>query len=361
VPALLAFWEHIQRRLRRLGKEIIKGNEGEDSMKKVLPFILIAGFLLAACGTSARSASVPSAPDAYNNDAITTSGGAPVVEQFAPSVAPMPATGIVDQSANGTVASNDSNGAAAHVDRLVIQNADLAIVVKDVEGRMNDIISMADAMGGHVVSSNLYQSYTNNNTQVPEATIVVRVPAEKLQDALKQIKADVVEVQSETLTGTDVTADYVDLQSRLKNLQVAESQLEDIMAKADKTEDVVNIFNQLVTYREQIELVKGQMKYYEESAALSAISVRIIAQETIQPIKIAGWEPKGVARDAAQDLVYFYQDFVSFLIRFVIYTLPVLITIGIPLYLIFLGLRAVFRKMRGNKKKEETQIVEEKK
>ena len=49
------------------------------------------------------------------------------------------------------------------------------------------------------------------------------------------------------------------------------------------------------------------------------------------------------------------------MIRFVIYTLPVLITIGVPFYLAFLGLRWVFRKMRGNKKKAEPQQVEEKK
>ena len=82
------------------------------------------------------------------------------------------------------------------VDRIVIQNADLAIVVSDVEGRMKNIQVMAQQMGGFVVSSNLYQSYTSNNVEVPEAQITIRVPAEKLEDALEQIKKDVVEVQN---------------------------------------------------------------------------------------------------------------------------------------------------------------------
>ena len=128
-----------------------------------------------------------------------------------------------------------------------------------------------------------------------------------------------------------------------------------IMKQATKTEDVVNVFNQLVAYREQIELVKGQIKYYEEAAALSSISVHVIAKETIQPLQIAGWEPKGAARDAVQDLIYFYQDFVDFIIRFVIYTLPVLITLAIPLYLIYLGARALLRKLRGGRPTEPTQ------
>jgi hypothetical protein len=217
-------------------------------------------------------------------------------------------------------------------------------------------------MGGFVVSSNMYQSYTNNGTLVPESTVVIRVPSERLEEALNLIKADVVEVQSENRSGQDVTAEYVDLTSRLKNLEAAEAQLETIMQGATETEDVVNVFNQLVYYREQIELVKGQMKYYEQAAALSAITVRIIAEETIEPIKIAGWEPKGVAREAVQNLIYFYQDFASFLINFVIYTLPVLITLAIPVYLIFLGVRAIYRRARANRKTEDTQaVVEEKK
>ena len=322
-------------------------------MKRILPYILFASFALAACGSKsnllrsdyaqAPSAEMPASPDVYN--AAPIAGGAPAEQGLA---APAPS----DQAATG-VTTDGSGVEASSVERLVIKNADLAIVVADVDGRMKAISDMAKAMGGFVVSSNSYQTYTNNGTLVPEGQIVIRVPAEKLDDALDQIKKDVVEVQSETSSGQDVTAQYVDLQSRLKNLQAAESQLNDIMKQATATEDVVNVFNQLVYYREQIELVKGQMKYYEESAALSSISVHVIAKETIQPLQIAGWEPKGVARDAVQDLIYFYQDFVDFLIRFVIYTLPVLITIGIPLYLIFIGLRALFRKMRGNKPKEQ--------
>jgi len=210
----------------------------------------------------------------------------------------------------------------------------------------------------------LYQSYTNDNVQVPEAQVTIRVPAEKLDEALEQIKKDVVEVQNETRSGQDVTAEYVDLQSRLKNYEAAEAQLDKILETATDTEDVVSIFNQLVYYREQIELVKGQMKYYEEAAALSAINIRIVAEETIQPVVIGKWQPQGVALEAIQDLINFLKGFIDFLIRFILFILPVLILIAIPFYLAFLGLRAIFRLLRGKKpKKEQPQStsVEEKK
>ncbi|MCC7117087.1 MAG: DUF4349 domain-containing protein [Anaerolineales bacterium] len=312
-------------------------------MKKILPFILLVGFLLTACGTSRQAPDIHYASGAGPDMDLSVSAW-PAATAMAPAMeeAPSPEDGMT---------SNSGNGAASQVQRMVIKNADLAIVVSDVEARMKAINDLAVNMGGYVVSSNLYQSYTNDYVEVPEASVVIRVPSEKLKEVLESITKDTVEVQNENVTSQDITPDYVDLKSRLKNLESAEAQLEDIMKNATETEDVINVFNQLTYYREQIELVKGQMKYYEESVALSAVSVRIIAEETIQPIKVAGWEPKGVARDAIQNLIYFFQDFISFLIYFTLNTLPKLIVISIPLYLVFLGLRVVYRKLRRNKVK----------
>ena len=287
-------------------------------MKKIFPFsfIVIAAVILTACGGAREFTPISSEPEfAYQS--------APSVENYG-GEAPIPLSDVAAEES--AVASGQGGGNAAQVERLVIQNANVSIVVADVEGQMKNIEIMAEQMGGFVVSSNLYQSSTyqglsNTYIEVPEGQIQIRVPAEKLDEALAKIKEDVVEVQNETRSGQDVTAEYVDLKSRLVNLQAAEEQMNQIMQDATETEDVVNIFNQLVYYREQIELVKGQMKYYEEAAALSSVSVTIVAEEKDQPIQIGKWEPKGVAKEAIQDLVFFYQDFVDFVIRFVIYPL----------------------------------------
>lgn len=319
-------------------------------MKRLYPysFILIAAIVLGACASSSApefSAGAPEAPQEAYYDGI-------------PEAPPVEENSAVERSSTD---SSGGNASAAQVQRLVIQNADLAVVVSDVELRMKEIQEMAAEMGGFVVSSNLYKGYTSDYTPVPEATLTIRVPAERLDEALEFIKKDAVEVQNENRSGTDVTAEYVDLKSRLKTYEAAEKELTELMENSQNAEEVVNIFNQLMYYREQIELVKGQIKYYEEAAALSAISIRLIAEETIKPIEIGGWEPQGVARDAIQDLIRFWQNFVDFLIYFFLNTLPVLLTIAIPFYLFFLAARWVFRKLRGNKKKVEPQNTEEKK
>jgi hypothetical protein len=321
-----------------------KVKEGEE-MKRILPFslLVIAAVIFTACGA---------APELRSSE---SSG-------LAPAAPPMPMMDMVyaQEEMPAQIAEAGGGGVlAASAERMIIENAEITVVVSDVEARMAEIQVMARELGGHVVSSNLYKSY-RNNVEAPEATLTIRVPSGDLNTALGKIKEGSVEVQNESRSGEDVTAQYVDLQSRLKNLEAAEAQLNQIMKDATETEDVVNIFNQLVYYREQIELVKGQMKYLEESAALSAITIRLIAEETIRPLEIGGWKPQGIARDAIQDLINFWQGFVNFLIRFVIYTLPVWITVGVPLYLVFIGGRALFRKLRGSKTKGEEKAVEKK-
>lgn len=306
-------------------------------MKKRIFFVLmIAALILSACASKAATTdqylSYPEAPVA--------GGVAPepyVEEAMAPSA---------DMSRN-TVKTEASN--AQLQDRLVIQNADLAIVVADPQVKMAAISAMAKELGGFVVSSNIYQSYLSNGKTVPEGSITIRIPAEKLDSALNQIKADAVEVRNENRSGQDVTQDYIDLNSQLRSMQAAADQLTKIMQSAEKTEDVLNVFSQLQSYNQQIEVIKGQIQYYEQASALSAISITLIAEETIQPIEIGGWKPQGVARDAIQNLIRFWQGFIDFLINFFLLALPVFITILLPIYLVFLFLRAIIRRIRSKK------------
>jgi len=315
-------------------------------MKRLLFIVLAATLMLSACG-GGRAA----APVQQSNDFGGAPASAPETMPEAPMEAPAPSA---DFASNGA---GDGFEAAA-VERLVIQNADLNIVVIDPEAKMNAIAKMAEDMGGFVVSKNVFQRTTGNNIRVPEGDITVRVPAENLDDALGQIKADAVEVQSENRSGQDVTREYVDLQSRLKTHEQAAEQLSEILEQKTESEEVIEVFNQLVYHREQIEMLKGQINYYEEAAALSALSVHVSAEETLQPLEIAGWRPAGVARDALQTLINFSQGFANFLIWLIILIIPAGLLILVLLWILwrvfrFAGRRLFPRRAKADKEPEE--------
>jgi hypothetical protein len=240
---------------------------------------------------------------------------------------------------------------AASVDRLVIKNANLSIAVNDPLKSMDTISRMAETMGGFVVSADMSQQYLSNGIKVPQVSMTIRVPAERLAEALATIKAETDQpIISENNSSQDVTADYTDLNSRLTNLQAAEKQLQEIMASANKTEDVLSVYSQLVSVREQIELIKGQMKYYEESAALSSISVQLLANAAVQPLTIAGWQPGGVAKEALQSLINTLQSLANFGIRLAILYIPILLVIFVPIGLIIWGIARLARRGRRARK-----------
>lgn len=232
-------------------------------------------------------------------------------------------------------------------DRIVIKNATLEIVVDAPEEAMDAIADMAESFGGYVVSANLRQNVLADGREVPQASITVRVPAERLDEAIARIEAESDRLPlNKDIQSQDVTTDYTDLQSRLRNLEAAEAQLMEILDDAVRTEDVLNVFNQLTSVREQIEVIKGQIQYYEQSAALSAISVELIANAAVQPISIGGWEPVGVVKDAIEALIRGLQVLASIAIWLGLFVLPILVVIGLPVYIV---VRLVLRARRRRK------------
>ena len=299
----------------------------------IITFLTI--FILGACAPAAIS------ENRDRNEFQAVEGAAPAAPAEEP-VAGEFDSGIVPEQANQTG------------ERIVIKNANLTIVVPDPAESMARISNMAEEMGGFVVSANMYKQQLNNGIEVPRVSIVVRVPAVQLNEALELIRSESDEApQNESLSSEDVTSNYVDLQSRLKNLEAAEAQLSEIMQDARRTEDVLAVYSQLVQTREQIEVIKGQIKYYEESAKFSSITTELIADAAVQPIEIGGWKPEGVARQAIESLLRTMQFLISALIWIIIYLLPVLLVLFLifilPLILIF----RAWRKRRSAKKVEQ--------
>ncbi|MCB9455330.1 MAG: DUF4349 domain-containing protein [Anaerolineaceae bacterium] len=226
--------------------------------------------------------------------------------------------------------------------RIILRNATLRLVVADAEDALNHIIAMTGEMGGWVVSSSTSLTQTAAGQDVVRGSAVVRVPAERLDTALAQIKSGAITVESEMITGQDVTRDYVDVNSQLTNLEAAEAQLLELMNAATESSGVLEIFNQLTVTRGEIERLRGQIQYYDEAAAFSSITVELIPQAVDAPVQIAGWNPGGTAGRALAALVD--------VLRFVADAVITLVILGVPLVLIF-GLPSwfIYRRVKGRK------------
>ena len=152
--------------------------------KRMVIVLVISALLFSACGAAQYASEPMVASDDY--------GGGFVAEDAAFEMEAAP--GAPEQSFQ-------SGADTVPVQRMVIKNAQLSIVVIEPAVAMDEIMTMAEAMGGFVVSSNLWQTALGSGVTVDQASITIRVPAEQLDEALAQIKAGAGEVRSENISG----------------------------------------------------------------------------------------------------------------------------------------------------------------
>ena len=140
------------------------------SPKFLLIFIILAALLLSAC----QAQNAPSAaPEAQR-------GSVPAASQ--------PSSTYGGKSVESYKAADSGrNVTTTQTDRIVIKNANLSIVVEKPFEALDAIISLASQTGGYVVNSRTYKTTSENGVEVPEAEITIRVPSEKLDEALADL------------------------------------------------------------------------------------------------------------------------------------------------------------------------------
>jgi hypothetical protein len=287
--------------------------------------VIILALIAAGCGLSAPAAAPTMAP-VMNYDA-PVARAAVAEEAYAP--------GAPSTSWSG------SGSEFSGIERLIIRNASLNLIVSDTATALDEINALAKELGGYIVESNLYQYQEGL-----QASVTLRVPADRLDDALDRVRALATEVRRENISGQDVTDQYVDLQSRLRYLEATEKRLLEFLEAAEDTEAAMTVYQQLQMIQADIEQVKGRIQYLEQSAAMATISIELTPDKLAQPIQVGGWHPEGTARDAVQALVRVLQFLVDALIVVVLLVLPVLLAIAIPLVGFALLVRAIVRRRR---------------
>ena len=191
-------------------------------------------------------------------------------------------------SAPGTT-TEDQSAQAQSWDRMIIRVANMGLTVNDVLAAADRVKSLAVQHGGHVFSSESHQQ-----GEYTYATITVYVPAQEFDQvmpALRKLDGQVQKVTSENVTSSDVTEEYTDLQSQLRNLQATEARMLDLQSKASVLADVLAIDRELRTVQGDIERIQGRINFLNKRNEMSTISLQLspvaapVAQDT------SAWQP----------------------------------------------------------------------
>ncbi|MEX1126151.1 MAG: DUF4349 domain-containing protein [Acidimicrobiia bacterium] len=287
-------------------------------MKK-LALILALGLALAACsGDSAETFSEVS-------DGLSEGGDAFAV-----------GTTVADGTeAPGELASDED----VATDRQVIRNASLELQADNTRAAFEDIVKLVEDVGGFVSSATVLP--VENEGDQPQVSMVLRVPGDELSAVLAKIKGSVEVVLTESQNAEDVTAQFVDLEARLHNLEALEVELVSLLAEVREQPEadpakLLQVFNEVSRVRGEIEQLQGQLNYLNDVVSLATLSIYLAPTPAAVPIVEDTWAPVEVARDSLRNLVSGLQDIAEWGINFAIYTLPLLLlTLGIPLLVLY--------------------------
>ncbi len=239
--------------------------------------------------------------------------------------------------------------------RKIIYNVSLHLIVQDADVAMEEVERLAQDMGGYVSESNIWKSEGYR-----QATVTVRIPAGDLKDALSAFRDLALDVESENVDSQDVTEEYVDLEARLTNEQRTEEELLELLetrSEIGKTEDILEVHRELKVVRAEIERLQGRMRYLDNLSAMATVRLTLTPDELLEPIDVGGWRPQGTAREAVRLLLRTLQFFADAAIVFVLFILPTLIVIAIPITILVLIIRGLVRraKRRKREKAKETE------
>lgn len=295
--------------------------------------ILVLMLVLAACG---RSESL--------------SMEAPMEESYASDTAAYAPEGALDYGgeaeagfrAEAELTNQTTANESLPTERLIIRTGNLSLIVTDTDATLKEITELVESNGGWVVNSNVYQ-YRENDRR---GEITVRVPSAGFASAMDGFKAMALEVVNESTSGQDVTEEYVDLSSRLTNLEATADRVRGFLEETRNVEEALAVNQELSRLESDIEVIKGRMQYLSESASFSTITVNVTPDSVAQPIEVGGWRPEGIAKDAIEALVDALQGLANILIWLGIFVLPLLLLVIGPLYFI---IRTVLRRRRARR------------
>ncbi|MDQ3619404.1 MAG: DUF4349 domain-containing protein [Actinomycetota bacterium] len=152
----------------------------------------------------------------------------------------------------------------------IIKNGDVSVEVErgGVEEAIQEVVRLAARYQGYVVSTTLDDSTTGSGV------VIIRIPSDRFELALGAVK-DLGDIQRQLVAGQDVTAEFVDLEARLRNWTTQEAVLLRLMDRAQTISSSIRVQAQLQQVQLEIERIRGRLNFLEDQTSLGTLAIAI--------------------------------------------------------------------------------------
>jgi len=169
---------------------------------------------------------------------------------------------------------------------MIIATVSLNVTVDNAVQAARIAERIADAYGGFIGTSTIRDLETSR-----EATLTLRIPQPSLNDALRELRALGERVTEESLSTQDVTEEYTDVQSSVRNLQATETRLLSLLERATRMDETLSLQRELTNIRGQIERLEGRRRVLDNRTSYASITLRLL-EPAAAPAPRGTWSPE---------------------------------------------------------------------
>lgn len=296
---------------------------------KTMYSLILAFVMLTSCGSKSSNYNFGAAKEEKILSADLSAPPPPPGSEMVKFTPPI----VTDDNSKEAPGSNYSTTVSIKIPSKIKKTADLNITVDDYKKARIEIEKIVKSGNGYIGSEN-----EQNTTYSITNNMVVRVVNKDFDALVSKLLTVASNVNSKNISAEDVTAEFVDIQSRLKSKKEIEKRYLDILQKASKVSDILEIEQKLGEIREEIEAKEGALKYLADQVDYSTINLNFHQEFEYTPTDKPGFFGRlGSAFGNG------WSGFLSFVVGLV-YAWPLWIILGLVTYFLVKFIKRQIKK-----------------
>jgi len=160
--------------------------------------------------------------------------------------------------------------------KKIVKQGDISFETKDIVATRKALLGTLNKLGGYADEDN--ESVDRENDR-KEYTIKARIPAKSFDVFLDSVSAGAAKIDSKHISISDVTTQYIDMTTRLHNQKVLEATYLNLLKRASKMTDVLEVEDKLTDTRTEIESEQGQLNYLSKQIAFSSLDITFYTKQ----------------------------------------------------------------------------------
>jgi hypothetical protein len=169
-----------------------------------------------------------------------------------------------------------ANSIVKDTSKKIIKEGDISFEAKDIAATRKQLLSNLHKLGGYLDEDN---ETLNNDDNRKEYVLKARIPAKNFDIFLDSVSTSAVKIDSKHISISDVTTQYIDMTTRLHNQKILEATYINLLKRASKMSDVLEVEDKLTDTRTEIESEQGQLNYLNKQIAYSSLDITFYTKQ----------------------------------------------------------------------------------